>query len=106
MLKDVSHVMLTKLTRCSALVNTPAAKFAHAIDRRFRTNVISDAELMQQFVTLSGSNGNDGGKTLAQKSAFMDSVLKEDSTDIFVDGQIVRFIRATNKGDKGAHPLL
>lgn len=85
MLKVVSHVVLTKQTQYSALVNTSATKFARAIDLFVRTNIISDAEPVQQNFSLCGSNGNGHGKTLVPTSAFMDCILKEDSTDVFVD---------------------
>lgn len=34
----------------------------------------------------------------------MNSILNEDSTDVFVDDKIVRFICATNRKDKSARP--
>lgn len=36
----------------------------------------------------------------------MDSILKEDSMNVFDAGKIVQFIHATDNEDKGARPLL
>lgn len=58
MLKDVLRAILFKFNHYSALANTPAAKFASAIDPRFRTDNISDAGIMRQFVSLSKFNTN------------------------------------------------
>lgn len=94
MFKDFSGALMTKLSRYSTLVNTPATSFACAIDPSFLTIIISNAELMRHFVTLQDFNTDSDGKTSVKTSSFMYFISNENGTVLLCDDKIIRFNRA------------
>lgn len=75
--------MLTNLNHYSALVNARTAKFARALNPRFRSDMVSDAGPMRQFFTFLDLKTHNDRNNLAKMNSFMNSVLKEDSTRHF-----------------------
>lgn len=102
-MKHVSHAMLGKLRQYSALIITPAAKFARVVDPRFRTDILCDAEILWDFVNLPDPTERiESAQSVLQTRSF----INENSVDEIGDDEVIRFLRATNNGDKAVPPMV
>lgn len=107
LLHSVAKAMLLKLEKYRSLVNTEAARFVRILDPRFRTNILSDADVLRCYVDLPQEETPDGiVHCETRMKTFMDDILEENSADLAGDDEITRFLRATSNADKGASPLV
>lgn len=100
-MEDVLRAMQRKLKQYSALLNTPVATFTCATNPRFGAKIVSNTKLMLKPVPLSDSSEIGEKENLGKPGSFTDSIVNEDSTDVFGDYKTSLFICATYYGNEG-----
>lgn len=109
-LSSIALKLKQKLHSYEPYLRTPLTHFARAVDPRFSNDVLKDGQIIREFVTLPPPDEitcDDGGGEVSEtpKRSIIDDILDESSRSFPGDDEIVKFLRATTSGDRGANVL-
>lgn len=100
-------VILQKLEQFNVLVNKKTARFALAIDPRYKTDILNDGHVLRAFVTLTGSFEYETVcNPFRSKWLLIEDIMDEHSVDLNEDDKTARFMRTKLAAGKGRKPLM
>lgn len=96
-----------KLKYYTALTTIQAEKFARVVEPQILTDILSDAPILQHFLSLDPCSISYVKAALPKPKqlSFIEELLIEDSCNLVGDDETIRFLKATANDDKGASPL-